>query len=113
MYPKLCATVEQNLISPPMRKRQSRTERIVVRITPEEKAKIVRFAESKGQSESQIIREYIRRLPSVRQKGQLLALPPAKGEIVNLPKNTPLQKAFEWQQAGYTVQIGKFKIPPS
>lgn len=95
MYPKVCANVRQITILPPMRKRQSRTERVIVRLTPEEKAKLIRFSDSKGWSESQAIREYIRRLPSLREKGQLLALPPAEREIINLPRNIPIEKTLD------------------
>lgn len=62
-------------------KKSQKSERVMVRLSPEEKAKLSAYAERKGQTESWIIREYIRRLPSL-PKPQVL---PAIEQPLNLP----------------------------
>lgn len=68
-----------------------KSERVIVRLSPEEKQKLVAHAERKGQTESWVMREYIRRLPAVPKPK---ALPPAR-EPLQMPLTETRESDFE------------------
>ncbi len=47
----------------------SRTEQLKVRLTKKEMEKLEAYAQSKGYSKSEVIRDYIKRLPKINPDG--------------------------------------------
>jgi hypothetical protein len=72
-------------------KKPARIETLRVRVTPHERAKLERYAAKHNRTMSQVIREYIRRLPN------------AKGELSSLDGYEAINESSqnEGEQEGY------------